>query len=100
MVHPSVVPAVAEEEFFALTMEEIIAYILLSDEYIAPEKGIVVLPKYKYSAGAANTCSICLSTLCINDEAATLKCGHVFHHRCIMKWLNRAPTCPNCRLRQ
>jgi len=28
----------------------------------------------------------------------TLICGHTFHSKCILKWLNDNDTCPNCRM--
>ena len=38
------------------------------------------------------TCSICLE-----QAAHTLPCGHYFHLNCIAQWLNTAMSCPNCR---
>ncbi|XP_022173995.1 PAX-interacting protein 1-like [Myzus persicae] len=31
------------------------------------------------------------------NSAYTTQCGHVFHHQCIMRWLERSPSCPHCR---
>lgn len=28
---------------------------------------------------------------------STSKCGHVFHHQCLFRWLKRSHTCPQCR---
>jgi len=41
------------------------------------------------------TCSICLEPCGYGVE---LVCNHVFHKKCIEKWLDSNPTCPNCRL--
>ena len=42
-----------------------------------------------------NKCSICLNKGC----NCMLKCGHVFHIECIVKWIKtkKALICPNCR---
>ena len=39
-------------------------------------------------------CAVCLETM---SEYTTLKCGHMYHPRCIQKWLNQSMTCPMCR---
>lgn len=31
--------------------------------------------------------------------ARLVVCGHIFHRRCIEKWLADVKTCPNCRTR-
>lgn len=39
----------------------------------------------------------------INEETQTIKdwvvtkCGHTFHHECLLNWLRRQGTCPTCR---
>ena len=43
-------------------------------------------------------CSICLSDM-KNKKVKYLRCGHVFHIRCINKWLNSKQCCPICRTR-
>ena len=40
-------------------------------------------------------CSICLD--CIGKKRATLECGHTFHTKCILTWLNKNNSCPYCR---
>ena len=42
-----------------------------------------------------NTCSICLEEC--KTSTKQLTCGHVFHKKCINKWLNKKKTCPLCR---
>uniref|UniRef100_A0A1Y1NHE7 RING-type domain-containing protein n=1 Tax=Photinus pyralis TaxID=7054 RepID=A0A1Y1NHE7_PHOPY len=44
-------------------------------------------------------CSICLDTLKIS-KTRSLCCGHIFHDRCVSKWISSQqprPTCPVCR---
>lgn len=38
-------------------------------------------------------CTICLNTV----SNKPLKCGHIFHNKCIKTWLRQHDTCPNCR---
>lgn len=40
------------------------------------------------------TCSICLQE---SENATDLPCGHSFHPECIVPWLLKSSSCPNCR---
>ena len=42
-----------------------------------------------------DACSICLENLVNNTRA--LRCGHVFHNKCIGEYLSYSNMCPNCR---
>ena len=44
-----------------------------------------------------NICSICRDELMFLDKKTELMCGHKFHTDCILRWITRNPTCPNCR---
>ena len=39
-------------------------------------------------------CAICLSGKQHNTVATP--CAHVFHKKCIVKWIRKSPTCPMC----
>nr|XP_012226829.1 PREDICTED: E3 ubiquitin-protein ligase TRAIP-like [Linepithema humile] len=45
-------------------------------------------------------CVICSDLLISSDDDifSTL-CGHMFHHGCLLQWLERIKTCPQCRKR-
>jgi hypothetical protein len=46
------------------------------------------------------TCDICLIDYKVGDDVAwspNLECTHAFHKECVLDWLVRKPTCPNCR---
>jgi E3 ubiquitin-protein ligase RHA2 len=45
-----------------------------------------------------NTCSICLSDFRKRSTMRKLKCDHIFHKRCIDKWLHTSINCPTCRI--
>jgi hypothetical protein len=42
-----------------------------------------------------DTCSICLNT--IINPIQLKKCHHVFCNHCILEWITRDRSCPNCR---
>ena len=43
-------------------------------------------------------CSICLDEYQVEDKCRCLPCAHVFHSKCISKWLmERSSTCPLCK---
>lgn len=44
--------------------------------------------------GMDNQCIICLQTMV---TAKKLKCGHVFHLRCVKGWIEKKSSCPACR---
>ncbi|CAH0559960.1 unnamed protein product [Brassicogethes aeneus] len=62
-------------------------------------------PSVGNSRNSTNDCK-CLRTekfkeecaICLEDfETRELSCGHVFHTKCISKWLQYNNTCPFCR---
>ena len=42
------------------------------------------------------TCTVCLDDVAA-EHASTLPCGHTFHAGCLVPWLWRNGSCPNCR---
>ena len=42
-------------------------------------------------------CSICSERLVDGVVLTRLPCGHLYHISCIVPWLNRSCTCPDCR---
>ncbi|EEF42175.1 E3 ubiquitin-protein ligase MBR2-like [Ricinus communis] len=45
--------------------------------------------------GKSQICTVCLEEL--EDFAAAMPCGHLFHGACIHKWLENSHYCPLCR---
>lgn len=43
------------------------------------------------------SCSICCDPILPDNVVLHLKCGHIFHEDCLMEWLKRSKTCPECR---
>jgi E3 ubiquitin-protein ligase RNF115/126 len=42
-------------------------------------------------------CCVCLDPQEVSDKATKLPCGHLFHTPCVVQWLRKHGTCPNCR---
>lgn len=51
--------------------------------------------------GVSSYCNICLLEYEVGDIVVWSRrphgCHHVFHDDCLLDWLQRKPTCPNCR---
>lgn len=62
------------------------------DETGSEKKGICP------TADKIDLCTICLCNFEVGDMASKLPCGHIFHCKCIMQWLQKGRnTCPLCR---
>uniref|UniRef100_A0AAG5DAJ0 RING-type domain-containing protein n=2 Tax=Anopheles atroparvus TaxID=41427 RepID=A0AAG5DAJ0_ANOAO len=44
-------------------------------------------------------CPICSDMFVPSDDVHITPCGHMFHHTCLLQWLERSKTCPQCRNR-
>ncbi|XP_050074676.1 E3 ubiquitin-protein ligase TRAIP-like [Anopheles maculipalpis] len=44
-------------------------------------------------------CPICSDIFVPSAEVNITPCGHMFHHLCLLQWLERSKTCPQCRER-
>ena len=42
-------------------------------------------------------CCICLCSMKIGENVTKLKCGHLFHFKCLDKWVENKDACPFCR---
>ena len=52
----------------------------------------------KCHAHLSQTCAVCLEETKRTDKK--LKCKHVFHTKCIMKWFETSIECPLCKMEQ
>ncbi|KAI7996197.1 E3 ubiquitin-protein ligase RING1 [Camellia lanceoleosa] len=43
------------------------------------------------------TCAVCLEEFRKGTELTSMPCSHLFHHRCIVSWLESHNYCPVCR---
>jgi len=46
---------------------------------------------------SAQDCSVCSEGFRKGEKIRKLPCKHIFHDKCIMPWLDKNSTCPNCR---
>ena len=52
----------------------------------------------KYSNESSTNCSICLMDVNKDDHYYEIKCNHIFHRKCLEKWLEEYNyVCPVCR---
>lgn len=72
-----------------LTIEVAIVYDEPRALLLACSKPAAVLPKA--------ACSVCFEGFKAEEAIVSLACLHSFHRRCILKWFERAATCPICR---
>lgn len=66
---------------------------------LKPEKPIV-FPKRKITDEEfkeSKECPICLQPFEKGVSYANLKCGHMFHEKCVRTWTNEHKNCPYCR---
>lgn len=57
----------------------------------------VVWDKHVATRVAGTDCPICLTELSSAVSRMELRCSHVFHTNCLMKWLKENTSCPICR---
>ena len=45
-----------------------------------------------------NECVICLEGMVINNKVKILRCGHIYHYKCINDWIKKKGeiNCPLC----
>ena len=80
---------------------------LMANLLIQPEKPKIKLKKIKmckdlYTKNDSGkiekpTCCICLTAMKIGDDIVLLKCQHLFHFKCLEKWIETKEVCPFCR---
>ena len=51
----------------------------------------------KYSSRKEDTCAICKQTFKGTDIIKEFCCKHIFHKKCLLKWLQNSNICPLCK---
>ena len=44
----------------------------------------------------SDVCAICRADLTVDATVVVTPCSHLFHARCLGRWLNRSASCPFC----
>ena len=67
---------------------------LVDNAFYQKDKGCIMIP-------SVHNCECTICANCIGNSrrkfVTKLTCGHVFHPKCINRWLVSQLTCPNCR---
>ncbi|CAA0820011.1 RING-H2 finger protein ATL56 [Striga hermonthica] len=62
-----------------------------------------LIPDVSYGASlfpATSDCAICLDSFRVGDLCRNVPaCKHLFHSKCVDRWIRKNPTCPVCRTR-
>ena len=62
------------------------------------EDGEKEIKNYKLEKKIEGTCAVCMMEFEKDQEVSELKCNHIFHKDCVMKWLKEYNyKCPVCR---
>ena len=51
----------------------------------------------KYSSRKEDSCAICLQKFKGTDIIKEFCCKHIFHKKCLLKWLQKSNICPLCK---
>ena len=51
----------------------------------------------KYSSRKEDSCAICLQKFKGTDIIKEFCCKHIFHKKCLLKWLQNSNNCPLCK---
>jgi hypothetical protein len=51
----------------------------------------------KYSSRKEENCTICLENFKGTDIIKEFSCKHIFHKKCLLKWLEKSNNCPLCK---
>ncbi|KAK9995998.1 hypothetical protein SO802_020684 [Lithocarpus litseifolius] len=65
----------------------------------ATKSSVRALEKFRFQQGSSSVqeCSICLEEFQNGSKVTRMPCSHVYHGKCIFKWLKTSHSCPLCR---
>ncbi|XP_022127381.2 clumping factor A isoform X2 [Pieris rapae] len=75
-------------------------YSSFSDRSVGPLSSLSSAKKreaFRERSWTLEQCSICFDVILKEQEVMALACTHRFHTSCILPWLEKQQTCPNCR---
>jgi hypothetical protein len=65
-----------------------------------PEKAQKIIANHTTEKANETAFFCCICYMPINEESVMTElpeCNHIFHHSCVMHWLDKNPKCPYCR---
>ncbi|KAG6533547.1 hypothetical protein ZIOFF_007422 [Zingiber officinale] len=93
-----------EDDYFDLVVDDDNFDLVVDDDYHAyfdrgsrPASAVAVEGLEMVTAEESDSCSICLEDLGMMAPVLAMPCSHLFHPRCLKKWLERSCSCPLCR---
>jgi hypothetical protein len=69
-------------------------FLQIIEEFVSK---MMISNSYQNSYG--EECAICLEVFNQESKVNKLKCGHIYHKKCIIEWLSKDYSCPNCRIK-
>ncbi|KAL4614018.1 hypothetical protein ACB092_07G025100 [Castanea dentata] len=65
----------------------------------AAKSSVRALEKVRFQGGSNSIqeCTICMEEFRIGSEVTRMPCSHIYHEKCIFKWLKMSHLCPLCR---
>ncbi|CAI9100948.1 OLC1v1038139C1 [Oldenlandia corymbosa var. corymbosa] len=54
-------------------------------------------PKFGWKTSEQDECAVCLEKYKVGENLMQLQCGHRYHSRCLVPWLENKSHCPCCR---
>ena len=92
-----------EEESIMITLDDDLNIKVKEIKYkkLSKSKYVKLLGNYKkFKQDDEVTCPICLENIIENEYVRELKCNHVYHKKCIDRWLYTSDQylCPYCKI--
>ena len=88
---------IADDGDYGLSVEDI-RNNTVEGRFQPQKKGAAQSPKpASNSQSAPDTCPICIEEFVEKERIRTLPCFHIYHVRCIDRWLKRNAKCPICK---
>lgn len=65
----------------------------INEKIEIPNENIII---FKNIETEFENCLICHDKFEKEDKIANIKCNHIFHYKCLNKWITRSAKCPYC----
>jgi len=86
-----------EQTFVNLMMQDLQNMVEEEEKVGLPEEYLTKIKVMKMG-NSNRTCSVCYNCFERGEKIRYLPCKHIFHDDCVLPWLEKNVTCPNCRM--